>query len=1157
MKMMNKKRYLKAVSLLLALILTVSIFPAKRVHAEDNNVIYINRYEDLITLAANCQDDSWSTGKRIILNNDIDMLGKEPVIISVFNGTFEGNNHTISNISYIGSGYVTGLFRYVEKDGMIKELNIKGMISSTGEKECIGGIVGINYGTIKNCTFNGTVKGQKTIGGIAGINEANGTIKNCKTEGKIAGYYYTGGISGKNHGSILNSVNKSGINNDTSWVEEDDEQNSDIISTITDDSKEVNIYSGVDTGGITGYSDGVITRCTNYGDIGYEHTGYNIGGIAGRQSGLMSLCVNNGIINGRKDVGGVVGQLEPYIEVVQSESLKTEVNKLHDLVDKTIRDIQSGTDALSGDAQSMLDYTDKLIDTTDQIAGKIQNFADTNMESLNQITARLDYVSDNIPGVIDNVNLFTDSLTTLNNDLKDLTDAINVIQKLKDNQADYDRYNEQKNKLDEAVKHLNDTISNSDSAKKIKDIMTNPDGSTKNFSDLTKEEREEVMTELLNLLEHASDVEDDIDDILSAVNAIADIIRPYLSDASSNADVIIERMKNDADKSNGYIKDITNGVRDIINYLNAQEDIKFSKIDDSISNDRASLNSELKGITSSLSSLQNNAKSYSDAVNNDLLAVNDQINVIFNIIIDKVDTIENLTGDNIYTDASETDIENTITGKIDSCINKGNVAGDINAGGIAGAMAIDDEDLEGNAAGSTDISIHNTYITKCIVNNSKNNGYVSAKKNGAGGIVGYEKVGIVINTISRGSVECTEGDYAGGIVGQSLTVIKNSNALCQVTGGKYVGGIAGFATSLSDCYAMTQVSATGGRKGSIAGQIDAFENYDENSDAVVSNNYFVTNDVKGIDGISYSGMANEITYNEIMQIPGLAADFAHLTVTYRVDDNFLGTEEVAYGADLKDLNYPDIPDKEGYYGEWPDLTGETMKGNMVVQGEYKDTMTVVESDEKVVNNAKETSLALIEGKFTGNTRLLASKDNTVKAPDGVSKYSIYKIRVEEGNLSEDSVTQLRIKNVYKNQKLYVLTDGEWQECTVKTRGSYMQTELKGSEAVYCIAGDSNYIIWIIIAIICVAAVIIILRIKNKTDKNKKIYKDKTIYTQTTDIEQEKAKLKKNEELKRSEELKKNEEPKKSEELKKNEEPKKNEETENKRKTKQKKKSKKN
>lgn len=86
MKMMNKKRYLKAVSLLLALILTVSIFPAKRVHAEDNNVIYINRYEDLITLAANCQDDSWSTGKRIILNNDIDMLGKEPVIISVFNG---------------------------------------------------------------------------------------------------------------------------------------------------------------------------------------------------------------------------------------------------------------------------------------------------------------------------------------------------------------------------------------------------------------------------------------------------------------------------------------------------------------------------------------------------------------------------------------------------------------------------------------------------------------------------------------------------------------------------------------------------------------------------------------------------------------------------------------------------------------------------------------------------------------------------------------------------------------------------------------------------------------------------------------------------------------------------------------------------------------
>ena len=37
-------------------------------------------------------------------------------------------------------------------------------------EEEIGGIAGVNYGTIKNCTFTGAVSGQKSVGAIAGIN---------------------------------------------------------------------------------------------------------------------------------------------------------------------------------------------------------------------------------------------------------------------------------------------------------------------------------------------------------------------------------------------------------------------------------------------------------------------------------------------------------------------------------------------------------------------------------------------------------------------------------------------------------------------------------------------------------------------------------------------------------------------------------------------------------------------------------------------------------------------------------------------------------------------------------------------------------------------------------------------------------------------------
>ena len=39
--------------------------------------------------------------------------------------------------------------------------------------------------------------------------------------------------------------------------------------------------------------------------------GYNIGGIAGSQVGYIKNCENKGQVLGRKEVGGIVGQMEP------------------------------------------------------------------------------------------------------------------------------------------------------------------------------------------------------------------------------------------------------------------------------------------------------------------------------------------------------------------------------------------------------------------------------------------------------------------------------------------------------------------------------------------------------------------------------------------------------------------------------------------------------------------------------------------------------------------------------------------------------------------------------------------------------------------------------------------------------------------------------
>ncbi|MDE6621146.1 MAG: hypothetical protein K2K74_11795, partial [Lachnospiraceae bacterium] len=352
-----RKIHSRLCALMLATAVSIGMIPAQSIRAAENTAkeedeikyerIDISTAEEFAEFASNCYLDSWSENKYVSLKADIDLTGTQIRVIPVFNGTFDGVGHTISGFDYMGDGYVVGLFRYVENQGLIQNLTLKGNIESENQKECIGSVCGVNYGTIKNCTFQGTVSGRDTVGGIAGINGDTGVITGCSVKGRITGYYATGGIAGVNHGTVNYCSNRAGINDNSAWVEEDDEMGTGmgILESLADDG-DSELYSGVDTGGIAGFSDGLIVRCTNAGTVGYEHTGYNIGGIVGRQSGIVSYSTNNGTVYGRKDVGGIVGQMEPFIEINEAESIRNAVDKLHDLIDKTIDDMQAAKDSV-------------------------------------------------------------------------------------------------------------------------------------------------------------------------------------------------------------------------------------------------------------------------------------------------------------------------------------------------------------------------------------------------------------------------------------------------------------------------------------------------------------------------------------------------------------------------------------------------------------------------------------------------------------------------------------------------------------------------------------------------------------------------------------------------------------------------------------------
>ena len=105
-----------------------------------------------------------------------------------------------------------------------------------------------------------------------------------------------------------------------------------------------NVAVHTDTGGIAGYSEGKIYYCSNSGTVGYQHVGYNVGGIAGRlHQGYVQSCTNSGHVLGRKDVGGIAGQMEPFLEIEylndKLDEIDRESEKLIGLLEETHSDL--------------------------------------------------------------------------------------------------------------------------------------------------------------------------------------------------------------------------------------------------------------------------------------------------------------------------------------------------------------------------------------------------------------------------------------------------------------------------------------------------------------------------------------------------------------------------------------------------------------------------------------------------------------------------------------------------------------------------------------------------------------------------------------------------------------------------------------------------
>ena len=160
------------------------------------------------------------------LTDDIDLQGINWDPISGFGGTFNGNNHTISNLtSDIGGlfGDTSGadgltkisnlsitnaniitenssvgiLAGYIMNDGFIDNVHVEGTISATSH---VGGLVAVpvagdGYVTISNCSVSASVSGTEYVGGLV-YDDHNAKIYNVQVLASVSGTNYVGEIAG-------------------------------------------------------------------------------------------------------------------------------------------------------------------------------------------------------------------------------------------------------------------------------------------------------------------------------------------------------------------------------------------------------------------------------------------------------------------------------------------------------------------------------------------------------------------------------------------------------------------------------------------------------------------------------------------------------------------------------------------------------------------------------------------------------------------------------------------------------------------------------------------------------------------------------------------------------------------------------------------------
>lgn len=565
----------------------------------------------------------------------------------------------------------------------------------------------------------------------------------------------------------------------------------------------------------------------------------------------------------------------------------------------------------------------------------------------------------------------------------------------------------------------------------------------------------DIESEYLN--DRVDDVQSSIDIINSTLNNMSTSMNNASSDVKSYTENIIDQYNELLDK----LQDKLNGNND--------NDEKIEDFVDDISKDieNSTVADDIHGLADTVDS---EIRTIADSIER----ISAQIKNIGNTVTETMDVVT--SDDDYIEDISSADSAQNSDGVIAKSVNRGAVHGDINAGGIAGTMNVEydvDPEYDLDITETTNVRLRSTVsdvVIYCI-----NYGEVNSKKDCAGGIVGLQELGLVYGSEGYGTVKSETGNYAGGIAGNSASAITDSYSLCNVESEDYTGGICGKGYTMQNCISIPAILGDGEAKGSLAGIIE--------SDGEVSTNIFVNDIYGGIDDINYSGKADSASYEAVMAMENIPDGFHRVTLVFKADGNVIDTKNIAYNANLGVSELPSIPDKDGFYAQWPEnIVSKPILQNTVVEAEYHVWIESVAGD---IASQNDKPLFIAEGKFYDDNKITLSKCDTDNLSGDIEYSYAWKMRGTDVKDKGTKTCHFYIKNTLGSSEVWYRdnADSGWVKADAKEHGSYMTAEIPYEADFAVIHKESSNMIYYICggaaACIIVLAVIIIKKRKKR------------------------------------------------------------------------------